>query len=220
MDCYCSDHTLLWDSHCPSYLLLVEVLLDFCSLKATGISISQVNGISWGYSILVWCLFFSADSKEIFFFLGRQNPALTHLQSLGIEWYIRKTGMAHIKWVYSPAGFQYLQLFPFGVYIEKKTQADNSSCFKTLHGDCSVTELFIFRISTCGFPISVVGLRRAGGKVPQRSGGSVGSSSQLAPEWDGETTEQMGWLSCCWPFLLRCLLKMRGRKLLCKKNDC
>lgn len=99
MGCYCSDHTLLWDSHCPSYLLLVEVLLDFCSLKAAGISISQVKGISWGYSILVWCLFFffSVDSKEILLLLGRQNPVLIHLQSLGIEWFIRKTGMARIN---------------------------------------------------------------------------------------------------------------------------
>lgn len=85
--------------------------------------------------------------------------------------------MALIRCVYSPAGFQYLRLFPFGVYIEKKTQADNSPCFKALHRDCSVTELFIFLISACGFPIAVVGLWRVGGKVPQRSGRGVGSSS-------------------------------------------
>lgn len=181
----------------------------------------QVKGISWGYSVVIWCLFFLLRAKR--FCSGRQTPALTHLQSLSIEWLIRKTGMAHIRWVYSPAVSQYLRVFPFGVYIERKTQADNSPCFKAVqwgsHGDCSVTELFVFLIITCGFSIAVVGLWRAGGKVPQRWGRGVGISSQLAPEWAGEIIEQMGRLFCHWPFLLRCLLKMTGRKLLCKKND-
>lgn len=98
MGCYCSDHTLLWDSHCPSYLLLVEVLLDFCSLKAAGISISgQRNFLGLFHFGLVSFFFFSVDSKEILLLLGRQNPVLTHLQSLGIEWFIRKTGMARIN---------------------------------------------------------------------------------------------------------------------------
>lgn len=34
--------TMTW-SHCPSYLL-IEVLLEFCSLKAAGITISQPLG--------------------------------------------------------------------------------------------------------------------------------------------------------------------------------
>lgn len=85
-----------------------------------------------------------------------------------------------------------MQLFPFGVYIEKNTQADNSPCFKALQEDCSVTEIFIFIINTCCFPIAVVRLWRAGGKVPQRSGEDFGSFSQLDPEWAGEIIEQMG----------------------------
>lgn len=222
MDCYYSDLTLFWG--------IVQVIfcslnwIEFCCWNSVvwrqqgSVPLNhQVKGISWSYSILV--SFLSVDSKEILLFLGRQNPALIHLQSLRIKWFIRKTGMSHIRWVYLPAGFQYLQLFPFGVYIDKNTQADNSPCSKALHGDRSVAELFIFLISTCGFPIAVVGLWRARGKVPQRSGEGFGSSSQLAPEWAGEIIEQMGWLFYHCPFLLRCLLKMTGRKLLCKKND-
>lgn len=99
MDCYCSDPILFWDSHCPSYLLPIEVLLEFCSLKAAGISTSQPTGQRNFLGLLRFGLvsLLSFDSKEILLFLGRRNPALTHLQSLSIEWFIRRTGMPHIR---------------------------------------------------------------------------------------------------------------------------
>lgn len=56
--------------------------------------------------------------------------------------------------------------FLFGFYIEKKTRADSVPWFKAFHGDFSVTELFFFLVSACGFATAVVGLWRAGGKVP------------------------------------------------------
>lgn len=71
-------------------------------------------------------------------------------------------------------------------------QADDFPWFKALHGDCSVTELFLFLMSTCGFLTAAVGLSKAEGKISWRSGKSVGSSSQLTPEWDGVITQHMG----------------------------
>lgn len=122
MDCYHNNHALFWDSRYPSYLLLVGVSLDFCSLKAARISISQLPGqrnfSGLFHFVLVGCFlvwFFPVDSEEILLLLGRQNPALTHFQSLSIEWFIRKTGMAHTKMSIFSSCFSVLVVIPVWV---------------------------------------------------------------------------------------------------------
>lgn len=151
--------------------------MDFCSLKAGRIGVSQLLGQRNFLGLfrfgLVGCFFFlcvfPVDSKEILLLLGRQNPALTHSQSLSIGWFIRKTGMVHIKMSIFSSCFSILVIIPVWVlYWEENTGQAVFPWFKALHRDCSVTELFLFLTSTCGFPTAVVGLWRAGGKVPQR----------------------------------------------------
>lgn len=96
--------------------------MDFCSLKAARISISQLPGqrnfsglfrfVLVGCCFFVW--FFPVDSEEILL-LGRQNPALTHFQSLSIEWFTRKTGMVHIKMSIFSSCFSTLVIIPVWV---------------------------------------------------------------------------------------------------------
>lgn len=119
MDCCYSDHTLFWDSHCPSYLLLVEVLLEFCSLKAAGISTSQPPGQRKFLGLFHFGLvsFLSVDSKEILLFLDRHNPALTHLQSLNIEWFYEKDRNGSYKMSIFASWFSVLAVIPiWGLY--------------------------------------------------------------------------------------------------------
>jgi len=78
---------------------------------------SQVKGISQGCSVLLWLggfflCFFPVDSEEILLPLGRQNPALTHFQLLSIEWFVRKTGMVHIKMSIFSSCFLVLVIIP------------------------------------------------------------------------------------------------------------
>lgn len=178
MDCYCNNHALFWDSCYQSYLLLVEVPLDFCNLKAARISIPQIPGrrnFSGYFSfVLVGCFicvcgFLPVDSKELLL-LGRQNPALTHFQSLSIKSFIRKTRMVHIKMSIFSSWFSVLVIIPLWVFYWEENTGRQFFSVWGIPQNFSITELFFFLPGTRGFPTAEVGLWKAEGKVPRRSG--------------------------------------------------
>lgn len=161
-----------WDSRYPSYLLLVGVSLDFCSLKAARISISQLPGqrnlsglfrFGWVFFHVAFSCWQQRDSSP-----WQAESCSDSFPVLNYRVVYRKDRNGSCKDGYL------LQLFfstcdLFGFYIEKKTEADSIPCFKALfcHWAFPFSNECLWFSHCCSWAVEEW---RAGGKVPWRPG--------------------------------------------------
>lgn len=122
-----------WDSCYPSYLLLVGVSLDFCSLKASRISIPQLPG-QRNFSVLfcfVLVVGFSFFLHVAFSCWQQRDSSPWQAKSCSDSFPVLKYRVVYKEDRNVPCEARYLlrlffstcARFPFRFYIEKKTQA-------------------------------------------------------------------------------------------------